>query len=208
MNVIISRLIKEGYDIHNKLVAARKANERYSEAAFSHMQWRDEFNTIFGFVPSFQNNAYARVMIRYMVTEAIQLHTEGFIVEEQNLMEAVNVKVKNYFSALPWFDPNNTLVSSINPEANKKVVFESESVPVDEIRLEHRIENGKLKKPPKGEKQAGARRIYEQYRTSKTPQEIKRMFMDQLGMTDMGANTYVFNMRKEFGDSKPRGSKK
>lgn len=200
MSQIIQNLSAAGFDIHSYLTAARQANEKYSSITKANAV--KVMQSLFGLRVDTDHDRAASLALRYMIAESIRKHVQGFNVTEDDVRIFGSEKTREFFQRNPWADP--TFRGEIQDTPTAVEILED--VPVEEIKLERKKVGGKIVKPKKGLKQEAAKKIYEANR-GKPNAEIIALFMSQLDMSKPGATTYLYNVRKEFGDI-PEGAKK
>jgi hypothetical protein len=194
MSTVIQNLIDAGYDVHSYFKCAREVNDKYTERHITPKIAEKEIHKLFGVTFPTENNEEANVALRYMITEAVKLHADGFVVDPEELTKVVKRKVAEFFINFPWYDPNVESTIKDIPTADEIL-----NVPTEEILLTRKQVNGQTVKPKKGLKQEAAKLIYEANR-GKSNQEIIALFIGQLDMSKAGATTYLYNMKKAAGD--------
>jgi hypothetical protein len=192
-HTIIQKISNAGYDINSYHECARKVNAEYADRALTRKQSYKLMDEMFGSHIEVDHDRAANVALRYMITEAVRMNADGFLVHLDDLLRIGKSKTVEFFSRFQWLNPSFKGEIQDIPTAIELV-----DVAVEDIIVTRTNVAGKVVKPRKGLKQEAAAKIYEANH-EKSNQEIIALFVNQLDMSKAGATTYLYNMKKANG---------
>lgn len=189
----MNALLEAGFDIHDYHATSRKVIEMYPSGQLTRSKAEAIMNSLFGVAVPTSNDKEAEITLRYMITEAVRSHVEGFVEDVEDVVRVATEKTKLFFVNQPWFVPGAHSSIQDIPTA-----VETIDVPVEDIKIERLMVGTKTVKPKKGLKQEAAKRIFDANKTEKNA-VIIALFMKQLDMSKAGATTYLYNLKKAEG---------
>jgi hypothetical protein len=192
--IVIQNLADEGYDITSYFATARLVNERFASREVSKSNIYGIMDKLFGAHVELDNDVAANITLRYMIAESVKLHTNGDVVDVGLLTNMAKEKTKQFFVDQPWSDPSRHSEIGDIPGA-----VQMTDVAVEDIMISRTKVGIQVIKPKKGLKIEATRRIYEANRGAENS-VIIGLLMAQLDMSKTGATTYLYNVRKSFGD--------
>lgn len=145
---------------------------------------------LIGIVINFEDRLYARLYVKYLIE---YLYNNGWKYNKNvdELVEELHEKATKFVNDPNWsFLSKEVIESDLDvkaavfvPKVGNKIVRGGKQVLCKELFIEHIIDTT----PPISFK------------------ELKQIFMKEVGLTDKGSNTYLHNLKSEYGMIKQRG---